>query len=540
MTTTEYINYPEHAVIGPPGCGKTTWLANEIRKAVEQGDTVSVTSLTRAAAHEVAGRDLPIPEEQIGTLHSHCARSLSGPNIAQDKHWIAVWNTEYPNMALTPGANTANHINGDAFDQSSDSDGDQLMAEYQTARAHMQTENLSEPAQAFAEAWEDFKRQNDLVDYTDLIQLALENVPTAPGSPDVMMVDEAQDLNLLEITLIRKWAAQAGTMIAVGDPDQAIYQWRGADPFAFTRNLRNEVKRRILSQSYRVPRKIHRFAMDWINRIENRQPVKYEPTQVEGEIRCISGTYETPDTIMDDIETYIARDKTVMILTSCGYMLEPMLELLKEQAWPFANPHRRSNGAWNPMPQRRGSISTAARLLSFIRLQEEGLWTAQDVKQWTDLITAKDNINHGSKTLIPQLQNEAEDSGISWEDIYRIFPETTVEAALTGDLTWLDQRLTAKYHRTARFPLDILQKRGPDVLRKPPLIQPGTIHSVKGAEADVVYIFPDISHAASEEWNGDYDRQAAIYRLFYVGITRARETLVICQPASANNVPLHT
>ena len=59
----------------------------------------------------------------------------------------------------------------------------------------------------------------------------------------------------------------------------------------------------------------------------------------------------------------------------------------------------------------------------------------------------------------------------------------------------------------------------------------GTIHSVKGGEADVVYLFPDLSVSGMDEWDGTVEQRAPIYRLFYVGMTRARETLVLCPQA---------
>ena len=58
-------------------------------------------------------------------------------------------------------------------------------------------------------------------------------------------------------------------------------------------------------------------------------------------------------------------------------------------------------------------------------------------------------------------------------------------------------------------------------------------NSVKGAESDVVYVFPDISRAGMREWSGSAAQQASVYRLFYVAMTRARDTLVLAR-ASEN------
>src|ERR1035441_7990086 len=60
----------EYRIFGPPGTGKTTNLSRQIRRAVERfgKDAVLVTSFSRAAAAELAGQDLPVSPDRIGTL----------------------------------------------------------------------------------------------------------------------------------------------------------------------------------------------------------------------------------------------------------------------------------------------------------------------------------------------------------------------------------------------------------------------------------------------------------------------------------------
>jgi superfamily I DNA/RNA helicase len=59
------------------------------------------------------------------------------------------------------------------------------------------------------------------------------------------------------------------------------------------------------------------------------------------------------------------------------------------------------------------------------------------------------------------------------------------------------------------------------------MVTVGTIHSVKGGQADVVFLSPDVSGAGMKEWQGNATARSHIYRLFYVGMTRARETIVV-------------
>ena len=126
----------EQRVIGPPGCGKTTWLSRQVKRAVDNGQEVLVASLTRAAAAEAAGRNLPIPPRNVGTLHSHCYQSLGRPSLTVDRKNVEDWNTRYPEWALSF---SDDRIDGDNLEESGQSPGDKLMATYQVLRARMAT-----------------------------------------------------------------------------------------------------------------------------------------------------------------------------------------------------------------------------------------------------------------------------------------------------------------------------------------------------------------------------------------------------------------
>jgi superfamily I DNA/RNA helicase len=71
-----------------------------------------------------------------------------------------------------------------------------------------------------------------------------------------------------------------------------------------------------------------------------------------------------------------------------------------------------------------------------------------------------------------------------------------------------------------------------------PQVVVGTIHSVKGGQADVVYLFPDLSQAGDAQYNRGGAARDSVIRLFYVGLTRARETLYICQRETGRAVTI--
>lgn len=67
-----------------------------------------------------------------------------------------------------------------------------------------------------------------------------------------------------------------------------------------------------------------------------------------------------------------------------------------------------------------------------------------------------------------------------------------------------------------------------------PLINIGTIHSVKGGEADNVVIMTDVSRGVQKQLEWDEDSE---HRCFYVAVTRARNQVTVVLPSSKYNYP---
>ena len=524
----------EYRVIGPPGCGKTTYLGDQVEKAVDAGRKLSVVSLTRAAAAEVSGRSLPLDSNSVGTLHSMCYRALGHPEIAESRKHLEDWNEQNPafELTITTGGRDRD-IEEDQIEPPQEmSRGDSLMNAYQSHRATMRG-RMPEDLQEFAAAWVKWKEKNGLMDFTELIETCLREVDRAVDEPDAIFVDEAQDMSPLEMALLRKWGEAAGRLVIVGDPDQAIYTWRGADPESFTNPRLPEDQIRILAQSYRLPVEVHAQATRWINPSGNREQVEYRPRNEQGEARKISATYRYPENAIRDAERYLGDGKSIMFLTSCAYMLAPMLDFLRANGIPFHNPHRRSNGAWNPLQRRRNQVGAQDRLLAFLGMQERGMWTVEDLRRWTEVVRTKGALVKGGKKMVQELEND-EHGEAAWEDLYRILTEESIEAGLTGDLEWYREQLSTSRRPAAEFPINIAKRPGGAAqLRETPRIITGTVHSAKGAEADVVYLFPDLSRPGNREWHGNSRQQAGIRRIFYVGMTRARESLILCNPVNS-------
>lgn len=85
--------------------------------------------------------------------------------------------------------------------------------------------------------YEHEKRRRGLVDFDDLLQRCAEAIEADPAFAAAQRwrwrhvhVDEFQDVNPLQHRLLSAWLGDSSDLCVVGDPDQAIYGWNGADP----------------------------------------------------------------------------------------------------------------------------------------------------------------------------------------------------------------------------------------------------------------------------------------------------------------------
>lgn len=541
----------EYRIFGPPGTGKTTNLTRQIHRAVERygPEGVLVTSFSRAAAAELAGRDLPIASDRVGTLHSHCWHALGGPEIAEAN--VEDWNKDHPSLAITQQKRQGRMDGEEAADEDEAAKGgDALLEQLSRYRGMMHPMRAWPPTLlAFEKMWTAYKRDNGVLDFTDLIETCMRDVAIAPNNPAVIFADEAQDLNRMQLSLVRKWGDHANYFIVAGDDDQTIYSFTGATPEAFLDPDIPDDHKIVLKQSYRVPRAVHRMAEELIHGVTRRQAKEYLPRDADGALYKFTGkadTYKHVECrILRVAEKHLADGKEVMFLAACSYHLRPLIAILRKEGIPFHNPYRRSNGFWNPI--RFGKrVSSASRILSLLVAHPafsdgERPWTNADLAQWAGALQSKSILRHGAKTKL----NSADLAQAAGMDrLVETFEPAALEslmAALDGDyrvlLDWWRTRLTTDMAERAKFPIEITARRGPRALLDKPQVIIGTIHSVKGGQADVVFLFPDLSQAGDAQYShGGTDRDPVI-RQFYVGATRAYERLYICQRESLG-IPL--
>lgn len=533
----------ETRVFGPPGTGKTTYTSKQITHAANQfgAENILVASFTRAAAKELISRDQVIADDQIGTLHAHCYRLLGKPELAEVK--AKEFNEEYPHLSITPSGNIKldDGLTGpDGDEESNPGGGDELLAQMSIYRARMVPKDLWLPGVLdFARAWEDFKEKTGYMDFQDLIERAGDEY-YPPKHATIGVFDEVQDFTPSQLRLIRRWAKQMHWIMLAGDDDQCLYSFTGATPEAFLNPPVPDENKRILRQSYRVPAKVMRLANTIVRKLSLREPKEYRPREEEGKIYGSDATWKKPNELLPTIKGYLREEKSVMVLATCSYILAPTIRMFREHGIPFSNIYKATRGDWNPIRAKQtGNAGSFGRYCAFLEpagpeFQGRRLWTPHQLAAWVDVIKAQGNFKRGAKKAIKEL---VERKTVRAEDILRFLTDTMEEgafnAAIALDHYWFLENLTSAKVASFEFPAKIYNAYGPEAPEVARQLTVGTIHSVKGAEADVVILFPDLSMRGAQQYstrNGEGFDQ--ILRQFYVGVTRARHTLILCRGVS--------
>jgi len=482
-------------VLGPPGCGKTSYIARQAARAVEKygGDRVLLLSLTKAAASAIRGRDLSIPPENVGTLHSVCFHLLEKPKIIKAKH-LEDWNRQHPYWSVDA-----------TFSEESEERSSGWFEEIEFRR-HRKTTTQEDGK--FLDAWRSWQQEHSVSEFTYLIEACLHKQVYFHPQPAVLFVDECQDFSDLEMELIYRWAQDAEHLVLVGDPYQSIYGWRGASPTAMPPHTI------LLKQSYRVPQAVWAHART----ILEVPPPDMVPRETLG--LCEGGPDRT------QIKYYLDRVDSMegswMFLFSCQFMADRFSSDLRAHAVPYWNPY--DNRRWNPLrlTMQKGT-TTASRVKAFA----EGF---RGIKLWKPLFAHV--FERGADRTLELL--DADDSE-------RTVREAVLEVVKPEHRGWVGDNDTreAKQHlasvfKKADYTLDLVDRHGTGILEQKPRVIVGTIHSVKGGEADHVVVFPDVSPIQWDQLHTDgWDGRQAVLRTFYVGMTRARESLILGLPSGA-------
>lgn len=287
-----------YKVVGPPGTGKTRKLLNQVEKYLKKGvplNRIGYFAFTRRAAEEARDRFLkqkPNLEkkdiEYFRTLHSLAFNNLGlkEENVMNELNYKTIGET--CGIQINYASYETNTFNG-IFSSNSEYLNLINLARVKRISSLEQldlNEHLSKVERDKLEAIDieikNYKKTYGLIDFTDMLDKFLEK-GSISNKLDVVFVDEAQDLSIIQWDVLKKIEEENNADIWVaGDDDQAIFGWAGADVDSFIDWEANEIP---LQQSERVPSQIQEKALSIINRVQdNRLEKTYKPKKEKGEI----------------------------------------------------------------------------------------------------------------------------------------------------------------------------------------------------------------------------------------------------------------
>jgi len=242
----EYQKVIEHftgpaLVIAGPGSGKTRTVVHRTVRLIERGvnpEEITLVTFTRKAAQEMANRlhNLvgPVAEKVLAaTFHS-----LAYQIIREDAN-VRVLPADRAKEFI---AKTLQELNAPARIQAKTVQGAFSRVRNATtsiAEAQKELQSLYADLEPYLsqtwEAYQAYKEEKGYLDFDDLLHYAVNILNDSQirahwqERARFLTVDEYQDTNLVQFRLLRLLLGPEENIMAVGDPNQAIYSWRGAD-----------------------------------------------------------------------------------------------------------------------------------------------------------------------------------------------------------------------------------------------------------------------------------------------------------------------
>lgn len=490
-------------LFGPPGTGKTYSLLQIMEQELAKGikpDRIAFLTFTVQARREAVGRvtekfgytadDLP----HFKTLHAICYRELNMTTaglVSGTKALIQLG--ERLGLAFTP----QRHRHEEMLEVISGGEvGDQLLRFDHYRRHRLQTvdqalvnyahdEVDSTRIRYFVDEYQRWKKRETLLDFTDL----LEQVEH-PLDVDVVIVDEAQDLSRLQWRALHVLAASCQRLYLAGDDDQAIFSWAGADATAF---IDHEGKSRVLPQSHRVPSSVAKVANHISSKIRYRQPKQWAPRQEAGKVAYVADLAGVP---------LAHAAGTTLVLYRHHYLADDIVQRLRDEGVAYQRNDQPAPGAeWG------NTIVFWERLRRGVQLT------------WKEAAAALDGLVVGRGITAEGKQLFRRYSKDTWWGL----AELQEHCGLRTIAPWYEA-LTKIRDDDKQYLRLVVKHAGAKALTEQPSLRLSTIHAAKGAEADHVVLLTDVSRRVREAMDLSPDDER---RVFYVGVTRARDTLHI-------------
>ncbi len=234
---------PVVAVVAGPGTGKTktlvariAWLVEE--KGVKPGSITAVTFTNQAAAEMWERLETRLGRKAakamtIGTFHAICLHRLGTVSLIGEEEAQALAGTAVQELGLK--LSPRNALQG-----------------ISKVKNGMPCEQAGVPEELCAR-YAQLLREQGTKDLDDLLLDALAQGRGNGHSLDYLLVDEFQDSNDVQYRLTLQWSEGGKSLFVIGDPDQSIYGFRGADAGCFDRLRQDRPETRTikLAENYR-------------------------------------------------------------------------------------------------------------------------------------------------------------------------------------------------------------------------------------------------------------------------------------------------
>ena len=517
-------------IIGNPGCGKTTTLVEELRKASKTSplNRIAYCSFSVAAIDEAISRalvSLNLSKESstekslskkdlpyFRTLHS-MAFHLLGLN--KDALMTVPQIKEFGRLTGIPVSGSTLMRSSELTQRTRQYTGDQILQIIDVARLTNQTvreyvtHTLSNNGEAtpkkfsinhiedIDQRYRDFKILEEIYDYTDMLVMAKHAELDLPEL-DYLFIDEAQDLSSLQWILVNRLAEKTRNIVIAGDDKQCINTFVGADVDTF---LELPGKVETLNKSYRVPSTVFSLANRVVKHMHKfrKEGAVWSPREEKGKV-----------TYCSSIPLYSLLSGDWLILTRTNYQLEPIRKRLIEFCWDF--PFLFTVNGEPPIDTEIFRVIELYNLCEKTKKSILELVTVEDGDTLAEKKVKYDYIQLFKKYIScsPDLK--------PWEIDVDFKRKLITPWELSMDK--LD-----KYTKKYASHLYSVYKEQKEEMFNNAKIRIMTIHAAKGREADNVIVCTDIPRSVKASMAQDNDDTEA--KVFYVAITRAKQNLYI-------------
>ncbi|MEM7336482.1 MAG: UvrD-helicase domain-containing protein [Chloroflexota bacterium] len=316
-------------VLAGPGSGKTRVLTHRIvyliqEMGIEPWRIMAVT-FTNKASKEMRYRIEELLGGQprgltMGTFHATCARILR-----QETESLLYYGKDFVIFDTTDQLQVVKQSLKDLNLDDKKFRPNKMLNGISSAKNEMITPDLyastnyiSEINKRVYERYQEILVANNAMDFDDLLMITVELLDTVPEvlqkyqeRYQYILVDEFQDTNTAQYGLLRRLAAVHNNILAVGDSDQSIYKWRGADyrnigRFRETYPTANMI---LLEQNYRSTQIILDAAKAIISHNSNRVHKDLFTERKGGEKIVLREAYDE----QDEAETIVSTIQGLMI-----------------------------------------------------------------------------------------------------------------------------------------------------------------------------------------------------------------------------------